>query len=251
MTEAVVQSEIPMPEFKTMPTTLSMPARCVDGRPDFSRTNQGTQLPGGSIFPIVLNSLEHQKAITQETVNSSLSTLKSEPNNFGIGDHRDNHHHEGGACGCGFADRLPDIIKKAQDQRAEITKRLSDLGINGIEESYDVIKKYPLDHIQAKGEQLVSPIEANGGVIEMLDGEHNEQIAFVNLEENTTLDTNGLNKNGQQAFNLDLWAAVKQAQALGASEKFARGASLILYMATEMVLVEDKGKKPLQVLIHT
>ena len=249
MKETRLETEMIIPEFRKLQTTLIKTPRCVDGRPDYFIKDKGPQMLGGSLHPVVLWVLEQGKPINQETVNQALSVLKGEPNNFNLGDHRDTHHgHD--ACGCGFADRLPDIIKKAQDQREEISNRLKSLGIEGIEKSYDVISKYPLDHIQAKGEDLLSRIKEKGGTIETLDGEHNEQIAFVNLEENFTLDTNGLNRDKQQAFNLDLWAAIKQSQALGVSQTFAHNASLILYQATEMVLVEDNGKAPLPVKTH-
>ncbi|MBI2029985.1 hypothetical protein HYT02_06205, partial [Candidatus Gottesmanbacteria bacterium] len=93
-------------------------------------------------------------------------------------------------------------------------------------------------------------IESKKGTIENLNGLHEEQVAFVNLRPNTTLDTNNLNREGKQAFNLDLWAAVEQSKELGVPEDFARDASLILYMATEMVLVEKNGKPALPVQIH-
>lgn len=251
MTEEKPRTEMIIPEFRKLPTTLNKAPRCVDGRPDYSIEDKGPQMLGGSLHPVVLWALEQGKPINQETVNQSLSVLKGEPNNFNLGDHRDTHTHDGhDACGCGFADRLPDIIKMAQDQRKEITNRLKSLGIKGIEESYDVISNYPLNKIQSKGEALLSRIENKGGTIETLDGDHNEVIAFVNLEENSTLDTNGLNRDGQQVFNLDLWAAIKQSQALGVSQAFAHDASLILYQATEMVLVEDNGKTPLPVQTH-
>ncbi len=238
-----------IPEFRKLPTKLNNAPRCVDGRPDYSIEDKGLQMLGGSLHPVVLWLLEQKRPINQETVSRSLEILKD--NKLALGDHRDTHTHDGhDACGCGFADRLPDIVKMAQDQREEITNRLKNLGIKGIEKSYDVISNYPLDKIQAKGEDLLSQIEDKGGTIETLDGEHKEQIAFVNLEEDSTLDTNGLNRDRKQAFNLDLWAAIKQSQALGVSQTFAHDASLILYQATEMVLVEDNGKTSFPVKIH-
>lgn len=239
-----------LPKFKILPTALTMASRCVDGRPDFSKTDKGPQMLGGSLHPIVLKALEQRESISQKFVSSSLTVLKNEPYRYGIGDHRDNHHHEANSCGCGFADRLPEIIKKAQEQEIEITNRLKNLGIENIKQTYETINDYLLDKIKDTGETLVSQIENNGGTIENLSGDHNEQAAFVNLKTNTTLDTNRLNKNGEQAFNLDLWAVIPQANTLGVSEKFAYNASLILYVATEMVLVEDKGKSQLPVFIH-
>ena len=122
MTEEKPRTEMIIPEFRKLPTTLNKAPRCVDGRPDYSIEDKGPQMLGGSLHPVVLWALEQGKPINQETVNQSLSVLKGEPNNFNLGDHRDTHTHDGhDACGCGFADRLPDIIKMAQDQRKEIT----------------------------------------------------------------------------------------------------------------------------------
>jgi len=67
----------------------------------------------------------------------------------------------------------------------------------------------------------------------------------------TTLDTRSLNRQGTQGFNLDLLEAMRQAKALGIDNDFTLPASLILYLATEIVLVEDKAKVALPVEIHT
>ncbi len=112
------------------------------------------------------------------------------------------------------------------------------------------MEQYPAENIKITGETLIHSVEASGGATETVAGEHAEQVAFVNLQPGTTLDTNQLNRQGQQAFNLDLWAAIEQAMALGVDSNFAIGASLILYMATEIMLVESKGKPALPVVVR-
>lgn len=239
--------KLPIPSFKELPTQLHKPARCVDGRPDFEKTEKGPQMLGGSLHPYVIKSLYGNGLISELTLQEILDEL--EQRDFNLGGHRDNRC-DGVKCGCGFADRLPDIIRTTQTHRSEITERLSALGITNIDPAYDKVSNYNLDNITVTGENLIKPIESKKGTIENLNGLHEEQVAFVNLRPNTTLDTNNLNREGKQAFNLDLWAAVEQSKELGVPEDFARDASLILYMATEMVLVEKNGKPALPVQIH-
>jgi len=112
------------------------------------------------------------------------------------------------------------------------------------------VKTYSSDKIGITGETLVKSAEDNDAICETVEGNHAEQVAFVNLKPNTTLDTAALNQQGDQAFNLDAWALQKQAKTLGVPDEFSIPASLTLYSATEIVLVEDKGKPALAVEIR-
>lgn len=71
---------------------------------------------------------------------------------------------------------------------------------------------------------------------------------MVNLKEGTTLD---VDKNqDHQVFNLDLWYVLEVAKKLGIDLEKAKLLSLGLYVATEMVLVEEKGKSRLSILVY-
>ena len=70
------------------------------------------------------------------------------------------------------------------------------------------------------------------------------------MKPKTTLDTVSLNQQGSQAFNLDVWALGEQAETFGIPKDFSILTSLTLYSATEIELVENKGKPALNVEIH-
>lgn len=232
------------PSFTSLQLKGIEPAWCVDGRPDFTM-QKGPQMLGGSLLPVILKSIYYNKPIAI----TDLNILKTK---HSLGAHRGEvHGHDTtGKSGCGFADSLQIIIKTAKDKKEIIFQRLKNLGINNIEQTYNKIANYDERNITLTGENLVSKVQNAGGIIENLKGEHKEEVAFVNLKPQVTFDTNGANKKGKQAFNLDLWAVLEQSKVLGIPEEFAKYASLILYIATEIVLVEDKGKLPLPVHIN-
>jgi len=229
--------------------------RCVDGRPAHN-SKQGPQMLGGSLHSLVLKAVIENRDFDDAFVKEELKTLSEA--GFPIGVHRGHHKNaEEGKSDCGFSDRLPDIIDTAKNNRDEIFKRLNEtylmngINTNTLLSSYDLLLNYATNKIKIKGEPLISLFEANKATIEDLRGDHQEQAAFVNLKPDITLDTQELNKSGKQAFNLDLREAVEQGIFLTkASVDTLRDLSLILYQATEMVLVEQKGKPALPVVLH-
>lgn len=232
------------------------PPRCVDGRRD-SQSKLGPQMLGGSLHPVLLNTITSGKTLDKETVIKLATELKQK--GFYLGVHRGAHQNsDENKSDCGAGDRTKDIILKAISQKVEITKRLSpaieantELGtIGDLEEAYSVLKKFDSEKILTSGEELIATFEEVGASVETLSGDHNESVAFVNTRTGSTLDTIKLNEQGKQGFNLDLDAAVIQSEALGVNAGIARALSLILYQATEMVLVEDKDKQALPVIIH-
>lgn len=249
------------PDFFGMSVSNGQSPWCVDGRPDFHH-EKGPQMLGGSLQTVLLWCIENNKTLNESTLKQILSLLKEK--GFGTGAHRGHHHDpEKNASDCGFADKMPLIFQTAIEKKAEIRDLLLQiyeanktvLGEMDMEkmldEAFSQFEKYGAEKIKLTGEKLVSEIEKEGSQVVENEGEHMEAVAFVNLKEGTTLDTNGLNKNGQQGFNLDLWMTVKQAKAIGIEENFAISGSLILYLATEIVLVEMKGKPRLPVVINS
>jgi len=255
MPETGREIEQPM-QFTEKTLTGNEPPRCVDGRPA-KESPQGPQMLGGSLHPLFIESLVSNTAFDAENVKIKLEKLKEL--RVPIGVHR-GHHKDAklGKSDCGFGDRLVDIVKTAKDNKEEIIKSLEIVytknGIDAgtLQNSYEFISNYDLAKINLTGEKLIGFTQENEAAIEDLDGNHGESIAFVNLKEGTTLDTLKVNERKQQAFNLDLWSAIEQSSILakGAKTETLRDLSLIMYQATEMVLVEQKGNPALPVVLH-
>lgn len=248
--------------FIPKPTNGNEPVRCVDGRPDPNST-QGPQMLGGSLHPILLEAIFNYSDLDQAAVSKNIHALQK--SGIITGAHRGTHKN-GDASDCGFADRMPDIVSTAIDNQDLIASRLQQIfeanedkftDLNPqqfadlVNRAYEKIAAYSPSRIRIKGERLVAQVENSNSHTESVHGEHKEEVAFVNLRGDTTLDTKSLNNNGQQGFNLDLFPAVYHARAIGVPEDFSIPASLILYQATEIVLVENKGKPALPVEIHS
>lgn len=243
----------------------SVPAQCVDGRHD-KTADDGPQMLGGSLHPVLLWAISGSLPYNTENVSTGLRELKAK--GFGIGVHIDEHSEHAdpseNKSGCGFADKMRIVFQKAIDQEEEIRRRIKsvyeqnkekmgEIDIDSVlDETYNRFKEFGVGKIETVGKNLIdlaSNEEHNAQVVKMV-GDHLEQACFVNLAEGKTLAVREFNNQGNQAFNLDLWMAVKQAKALGVDTNFAIGASLALYVATEMVLVEDKNNPALPVIVR-
>lgn len=228
----------------------STPPFCVDGRAGKRKTQEPyPQTLGGSFHFIALRWLLDGGDF-EEVFNQTLTNLK----NLGylIGFHRDTHSH-GENSGCGFADNHQKIIDRLKGRKEEIWEILTSVdpglgeGKNLWEQIMQTIEKRNLEEIPT-GEKIISLGEGFGGEIQVLEGEHQEQAAIVNLKERMTLDVD--HNQSHQAFNLDLWYVLKIVQELGIDIEKAKLLSLGLYVATEMVLVEEKGKSRLPILLY-
>src|SRR3972149_5437049 len=116
-----VMEPIATVKFKEKMLTGSEPARCVDGRPS-PGSQQGPQMLGGSLHPILLDAISQQKDFNETTVAEDLKTLQGAGLKTGA---QRGKQKSGEASDCVFADRLPDIIKTATDRRGIITDRLT------------------------------------------------------------------------------------------------------------------------------
>lgn len=250
-----------IPPFIEKPLVGVKPPRCVDGR-ESQDSEHGPQMLGGTTHVILLDAIYNGKDFDEELVSSDIVALQSA--GFETGAHR-GHHKTDTASDCGFADKLVEILKKVVEKREEITRlllqtikankeHLGDLQSLPFEDlinaAYDKIAAYSLERIKTTGEALVKKIEDSNSTIENVNGDHGEQVAFLNIKPRTTLDTNALNQQNDQGFNLDINEPIKEGRIFNITEKFSIPASLILYQATAMVLVEDKGKPALPVEIH-
>lgn len=250
-------------DFQAISVSQDISPWCVDGRPDFSKI-KGPQMLGGSLHPVLLWLIENRRELNADSLTEGLALLKSK--GFGIGVHRDEHAAHADSAenksGCGFADKTPLILKTALEKQESISSaivkvydnnkdRMGEMAISQIlENAYGQLANYDPEKIKDGGEKLIAQAEKDGCQVIIMAGDHRESVAFVNLQENSTLDTNLVNQQNNQGFNLDLWMVIKQAKALGVNEDFAIGASLILYVATEIVLVEMNGKPGLPVMVH-
>jgi hypothetical protein len=249
MSEATTEQ---VKEFMTYPEkTLdgSEPSRCIDGRPD-PESPQGPQMPGGFVFPLLLKAINENDYFDGAAIERGLDQLRK--SGFVIGTHRGSHRNpESGKSDCAFIDNLGLIIRNAKEQKEKIIEKLKNTkGINTdtLDASYEAILNYDLSKIVISGEKLVKCSEDNKANIENLEGIHQEQVAFVNTKEDTTLDTQEINKLGKQAFNLDQWAVVRQGKAIIANIKEAalKDQALIIYQSILMVL----GKPDLPIMLH-
>jgi len=177
---------------------------------------------------------------------------------FGSGVHRGSHcNHE--ASDCGFADNLPHIIQRLSDKQEEIKEIINSAAPGLINDNnQSVWDKLVMQAATASsqgqftdGETLVAGVlESCSSNLQTLEGDHAELSAVVNIKEGTTLNTGSLVASGKQSFNLDLWYVLKQADELKMDIEFVKLAALGLYVATEMVLVEDKKQIRLPILVH-
>lgn len=225
---------------------------CVDGRA--GKVNgeiygDYPQMLGGSLMPVVLEWLINRPNNNlKEVLVDVFGRLKKL--GYPLGVHTSTHAHEG-KSDCGFADNLGNILRTFKEKFEEIKRIISSVGVSFDDQVWEKIKenleKINLE-ILTTGEQLINKAEEQGAVKQVLDGDHQEVAAIVNLSENTTLDVD--NNQDYQAFNLDLWLVREIASKMSWNRSLTDALSLGLYVATEMVLVEGKGKPRLPILIN-
>jgi hypothetical protein len=227
------------------------PPFCVDGRAgevDGKKIGAYPQMLGGSLMPSVLEWLINcPNDDLTNVLPKVFEGLKKA--GYPLGVHTSTHAHEG-KSDCGFADNLGNILTTFKNRFNEIKGIIGQVGVNFSDEIWQKIesqlKQIDLEKLPT-GEQLIEQGERLGAVKQVLVGEHEEVAAIVNLAPNKTLDTD--NNQDHQAFNLDLWLVNKIADKFGWEKDLAQALSLGLYVATEMVLVEGKGKDRLPILL--
>ena len=239
--------------FVEVTSPKALPEFCVDGRKG-SPGGIYLQALGGSYHLVTLNWLlsggraSEYKKIQQE------SFFKLKRNNYRVSVHRGSHAHEGERSDCGFADNNGAIIKTLGERSEEVWQWLTEVepDLEQDKAIWDnvirLVKRAEVDGLP-KGEDLIKQaVDGYQADLQTLEGEHQEIAAVVNLRQNTTLD---VDRNQEtQAFNLDLWFVLEQAKDLGLDEKRSLPLSLGLYVATEMVLVENKGKPRLPIIVR-
>jgi len=233
---------------------------CVDGRKGLRVNSQKANIKGpylqglgGSYHSVALNWLLDNggKSDYVESANKTFTTMKEKGMKIGV--HR-GHHAQGDSSDCGFADNFGKIVTTLLDNSEDIWNLIIQAEEPLREKTTDwkaLINSIIDANLSSvpTGDTLISTAEEKYGAdIQNLDGEHGEKAAVVNLISNTTLDVD--NNQDNQAFNLDLWHVLDQVRQLGMDEQKATLLSLGLYVATEMVLVEQKGKPRLPIIVR-
>jgi len=227
------------------------PPFCVDGRAgtvNEQAIGPYPQMLGGSLMPAVLEWVINQP---NEDLKKVLPQVfqKLKEQGYPLGVHTSTHA-DIGKSDCGFADNLGNILQTFKERFEEIKEIINQVGVSFFDKTWQTImeklEKVDLNNLPP-GKELVNQAEGLGAVKQVLDGEHQEVAAIVNLVSNTTLDTD--NNQNHQAFNLDLWLVDEIAEIFKWDKVLTQALSLGLYVATEMVLVEGQGKPGLPILV--
>jgi len=246
---------------KPVKPKLSSPF-CVDGRTGKrekngqSITDAYPQMLGGSLNSVINHWILQNKEGTSLIEKAKKVFRLLVNNGFGLGLHIDEHSKDDKIkSGCGFADNLPKIIKYLREDHTDTIWQL--LENNGLVSGQDkkawnkvigLVKQINLDNIP-NGERIINSLRQEAGVgLQILKGDHRETKAIVDLKERYTLDTD--NSQDTPAFDLDMWRVLDEARALSVNLQEVKLLTLGLYVATEIALVEDKGKNRLQIIIN-
>jgi len=254
MTEKPGRKEISamLNNFVEVLSPKSLSQFCVDGRKS-GKPGLYLQALGGSYHLVTLNWLltsgkaSEYKDVQQET----FSVLRKKGYRLGV---HQGHHAEGEESDCGFADNNGKIIKTLAERADEIWGLITQAEPILIRETSTwkevkkLVSKAEIEQIPSGKDLITQAVSGYQADLQTLEGDHKEIAAVVNLRKNTTLN---VDKNQEtQAFNLDLWHVIDQVKDLGLNEKKSSLLSLGLYVATEMVLVENKNKPRLPIIIR-
>lgn len=242
------------------------PRYCVDGRTGERKTNNGkdlTRKPYGQALGGDLNIATIRWLLNDgqedylETVTQTFADL-SQAGYKQLGVHYGGHAH-GDGSDCGFADNNAKIMQTLADKSEEIWQMIQaaisqypEIGLSEEKFRQLVTNKVQQANLSKlpPGKQIIDhAAKIDNVTVQNLEADHKEVAAVVNLKPNTTLDADN-NQDETQAFNLDLWLIQQQAQDLGIDVNEATLLTLGLYVATEMVLVEEKRGIRLPILIN-
>lgn len=249
------------------------PSFCVDGRTGDRKANGEKignkpypQTLGGSLNVVTINwLLQDGKTEYLDEVDSTFKNLETAGYKLGIHTGQHGKFDSGGKCveasDCGAADNWKEIIKRLISEHSDIWEILSEVGQNNNLEFNKKVWDQLISRIKVlvntgqvntipSGPEIINhALEYDNVAVQHLQEDHKESAAVVNLKPNTTLDVDN-NQDEAQAFNLDLWYLMQQVEALKIDQEQAKLLALGLYLATEMVLVEDKRGIRLPVLVN-
>jgi len=230
---------------------------CVDGRHGSCQPQSVSpiypQVLGGSLLAGVIWSMQNHSDKLQTDMVSAIQHLSDK--GFPAGVHRGSHRSET-ASDCGFADNLGKILGRLSEDADEIRDLIESSAPSVMDRAiWSVVISDAAtlsSKVSSHGEKIISDVaEKCHAQMQTLEGDHAEVAAIVNLIPDTTLDTGSLVPAGRQVFNPDLWYLLEQTKALEIDSSYSTLAALGLYLATEMVLVEDKKNYRLPVVIRS
>jgi hypothetical protein len=222
------------------------PEFCVDGRTS-GTPELYAQTLGGAYNIAVTGWLLSDTADFTASTTSTFEALKEKGYNEGV--HTDNH----GGCGCGFVKRLLDVLNVLKKNDKEIWNRITEAApaLAAHQKTWqEIVGQVLLKDIGSipEGTTALENAQKKGATLQTLQGDHKEIAAYVNLKDGTTLDV--LQNQNTQVFNLDLWYVAQQARDLDMNEDKVKLLTLGLFAATEIVLVESKGKERLPIKVR-
>jgi len=221
---------------------------CVDGRKG-DVPGLYPQALGGSLNIVVINALlQGDLSNFNDKVDADFASLKNA--GFALGVHGDNH----ALCGCGFCQNLAKVIARLKNNKQVIFDLLKphirEDRLDLWDEVMETISRSDESTLPEGTDVLEHARSIDGVKYQELTGKHLEQAAIVNTVAETTLN---VDKNQNPVFNLDLWYVEEQAKALDMADIDVEKAKLLtlgLYVATEMVLVEDIKRERLPIVVR-
>jgi hypothetical protein len=250
--------EIILAHFEKGPDSKSVAPGCVDGRKPNSERDLYYQALGGSMNICVLAYVLRDRAegvSFNDSIQKTLQYLLALGYSTGVHDAENTH---GASCGCGFCEKLGQIIAKLQHEATagDIWKRIVEARPD-LEQSTPTwervlgnVRRIDATKDFIQGSDILTICEVGGSSKQVLQGEHAEKAAIVNLRASETLNVSSLVDDGMQAFNLDVPYVLELASAVNLDESDSLLLTLGLYVATHDVLVTDTGKEPLPIIVR-
>lgn len=236
---------------------------CVDGRKGSRHTANGQPIEGA--YFQALGGSFHLSALKwildggakpySEVIGETFKSLAAK--GYRIGAHTGGHSNGTTSSDCGFDDNFGKIVSVLSENNGEIWNIITaaapslagqtgewDRLMEQVKKASSNLAGLPTGYEMV----LNTAAKTHQADIQELEGDHKEVAAVVNLKTGTTLD---VDRNQEtQAFNLDLWNIIDMAQSLGMDKDEVTLLSLGLYVATEMVLVEQKRGYRIPVIVN-
>lgn len=200
---------------------------CYDGRPNQGGNQLGAKAAGGVntvVAGLALSGKRNPGESAPQHVARVAGELKARGKKVGGHIAAEIHGDAAVECGCGAADKEDAALVYIAAYRDNLRDFLNNLGI---EVSKDLSEEIGLQaqglvdegYAAHQGRNVVEAIKAVGGEdsIEVLEGDHKEVAAVLNLVAGTTLDKDKLRDilgDDIQVFGVDVWAIKQNADEL-------------------------------------
>lgn len=238
MENGAIEKKIPVTDFVFVPSSKNL--NCVDGRSPQEGDGNYAQLLGGLIGPVAL---KYFLTDNNEGFIDLIEPVKDILHNQGFTGQVHTDMCSSVDCGCGFAANLKTIAETLVRNQEKYFNAIKSLGLDLHDKKLweTIVKKvYQREGNIPEGMEMIEGAVSAGVEKTTLTGDHDEKLAIVNTVPDTTLLKG--EQGQQQAFSLDLWMIDKIAPSMQLDPALAKMLMLGLYLATEKVLVQDKGK---------